>query len=105
MPAGTSRGQSFIHDPNLSTKKIVSHINFLKIIVICFFLLLSSSIQSYSGLIIQSIGCVKLQFYDEQNNKFIVTRSMEARIQKSKMDFKTMDGTISKVQPDGTVCY
>jgi hypothetical protein len=53
----------------------------------------------------QSIGSIKLQFFDEHNNKFIVTRSMEARILKSKMDFKTIDGTISIVQPDGTVCY
>lgn len=72
MPAGTNRGQSFIHDPKLSTKKM-------------------------------SIGCVKLQFFDEHNNKFIVTRSMEARILKSKLDFKTIDGTISKVQSDGTL--
>ncbi len=30
---------------------------------------------------------------------------MEARILKAKLDFKTIDGTISKVQPDGTVVY
>lgn len=29
---------------------------------------------------------------------------MEARFLKSKMDFKTTDGTISEVMHDGTVC-
>ena len=46
---------------------------------------------------------MKLQFLDEHNNKYIVTRSMEARILKAKLDLKTIDGTISIVQPDGKV--
>ena len=52
---------------------------------------------------LQSIGAVKLQFSDEHNNKFIVSRSMEARLLKSKIEFKGTDGTISTIQPDGSV--
>ena len=40
-------------------------------------------------------------FRDERGNKFIVTRSMEARLLKTKMDFKSSDGTLSIEQPDG----
>lgn len=64
MPAGTNRGQSFIHDPKLTSRQM-------------------------------SIGSVKLQFYDEQGTKYIVARSMEARLLKSKMEFKTTDTTIT----------
>lgn len=52
---------------------------------------------------IKSIGCVKLQFYDDQNNQYIVTRSMEARMIKSAINFKSTDATISRILPDGTV--
>lgn len=51
----------------------------------------------------QSIGKVQLMFRDERGNRFIVTRSMEARLLKSKMDFKSIDGTLSIQQPDGKV--
>jgi len=46
---------------------------------------------------------VKLQFYDERGNKFIVSRSMEARLLKSKMEFKTSDATITTFDSDGKV--
>ena len=68
--------------------------------------------QLYSPLIlyltvivcfIQSIGNVKLQFYDERGNKFIVSRSMEARLLKTKMEFKTSDATITTFDSDGKV--
>ena len=92
MPAGTNRGQSFIHDPKLTSRQMVSQlysplILYLTVIV-CF---------------IQSIGNVKLQFYDERGNKFIVSRSMEARLLKTKMEFKTSDATITTFDSDGKV--
>jgi hypothetical protein len=44
-------------------------------------------------------------FRDEQNKRYIITRSMEARMLKTKMDFKSIDGTLSIQQPDGKVKY
>lgn len=70
FPPGSDRGKSFIHDPML--KKLKS---------------------------VEIRGVVKAEFTDRRGERFTVTRTIGATRYDKKVSFKTIDNSISRINP------